>query len=67
MSTEVKPRGNRGRRSAKRPYVHRTNAVHITIYSQDGSPVPKVVLEEAAQSVTDIALKHGLLIALADT
>lgn len=63
MSTQKKPR----RKPPRRTYVHRPHAVHITIYSQDGSPVPKSVLNEAAQAVTDVALKNNLLIGLAET
>jgi hypothetical protein len=55
------------RKPQRRTYVPRPNAVHITIYSQDGRPVPKSVLNEAAQSVTNIALENNLLIGLAET
>ncbi len=42
---------------------HGSNAVHITIYSQNGKPVPNWVLEKAAEAVTEIAQTHSLLIA----
>lgn len=57
----------RKKQQPRRTYVHRSNAMHITIYSQNGAPVPRKVLEEAAESVTNIALKHQLLIGLAET
>lgn len=56
---------NRGR--AKRTYVHRPNAVCITIHSQDGSSVPRAVLNEATAAITDIARYYNLLINVADT
>ncbi len=55
------------KRTTKRTYISRPNAVHITIYSQDGSPVPKSVLNEAAELVTEVALRNNLLIGLAET
>lgn len=55
------------RRPQRRTYINRPNAVCITIHSQDGSPVPKSVLNEAAEAVTDVALRNGLLINLADS
>jgi hypothetical protein len=62
--TDKKPRRkNRPRRT----YINRPNAVCITIHSQDGSPVPRSVLNEAAEKVTNLALEHGLLINLADS
>lgn len=64
MSEQKKPRK---RSRPKRTYVHRPNAVCITIYSTDGSAVPKSVLAEATEAVTDIALNNGLLIGLAET
>lgn len=52
----------------KRPtYIPRPNAVCITIHSQDGAPVPRRILDEAARRVTDLALENGLLINLAET
>jgi hypothetical protein len=57
----------RSKRPQRRTYINRPNAVCITIHSQDGSPVPKSILNEAASSVTNIALEHGLLINLADS
>jgi hypothetical protein len=64
MADQQKPRR---KRPQKRSYMHRSNAVCITIHSQDGSPVPKSVLNEAAEAVTEIALKNRLLINLAET
>jgi hypothetical protein len=55
------------RKKPKRTYIHRRNAVCITIHSPDGSQVPRSVLNEAADAVTQIALKNGLLINLAET
>lgn len=63
---EAKPK-RKPKRQQKRTYVSRSNAVHITIYSQDGKPVPTAVLNEAAQAVTDLALSHRLLVGLAET
>lgn len=57
----------RRKKAPKRTYTHKRNAVCITIHSQDGSAVPRSVLNEAAESVTQIALKNGLLINLAET
>lgn len=69
MSAEEKTRKPSRQRKPrpKRTYVHRPNALCITIYSQDGQPVPRAVLDEAAEAVTEIALKHRLLIGLADS
>lgn len=54
------------KKAPKRTYIHRPNSVCVTIYSPDGKPVPRSVLNEAAQSVTEIAFKHNLLIGLAE-
>lgn len=50
----------------KRTYVHKPGAVCITIHSQDGSPVPKAVLDDAADAVWHIARENSLLINLAE-
>jgi hypothetical protein len=47
--------------------VGRSNAVHVTLYSPDGKPVPKAVLNQAADAVTEIAVANRLLVGLADT
>lgn len=62
MAEQRKPR----KKTPRRTYVHRTNAVCVTIYSQDGRPVPRSVLDEATQSILDIAIKNNLLISLAE-
>lgn len=56
----------RKRGKPKRTYVHRPNAVCITIHSMDGSQVPREVLEAAADSIMDIAMQHNCLINLAE-
>lgn len=66
MAEKTKQR-KRGNGRPRRTYINRPNAVCITIHSQDGSAVPRGVLNEAAEAVTDIALRNGLLINLADT
>jgi hypothetical protein len=58
---------NKKRKSVKRTYIPRPNAVHVTVYSPDGRPVPKSVLNQAAEAVTDVALANGLLVGLAET
>jgi hypothetical protein len=69
MAEQTRPQRKGRSRGGRRPlsYIHRPNAVCITIHSQDGSPVPRSVLNEAADSVTQIALRNGLLINLAET
>lgn len=57
---------NRKRTAKPRTYIHKPNAVCITIHSTDGSAVPRAVLDEAANAVTAIALNNGLLINLAE-
>jgi hypothetical protein len=52
---------------SRRTYVPRPNAIHVTVYSPDGRPVPKSVLNQAADAVTDVALRNGLLVGLAET
>jgi hypothetical protein len=66
MSDQATKKRNR-KRPPRRTYINRPNAVCITVHSQDGSPVPRSVLNEATSAVTNIALEHGLLINLADT
>lgn len=66
MSDTPKKR-NRGKGRQRRTYINRPNAVCITIHSQDGSPIPRSVLNEASERVTNLALEHGLLINLADS
>lgn len=43
-------------------YVRQPSSVCVTIYSQDGAPVSKKVLDEAANSIAGIAHQHSLLI-----
>lgn len=62
---EQKKQRSRGR--AKRTYVHRPNAVCITIHSQDGSAVPRAILNEATEAIVEFARFHNLLINVADT
>lgn len=57
----------RKRNRQKRTYIHRPNAVCVTIHSQDGSPVPRSVLNQAAEAITQVALDNNLLINLAET
>ncbi len=54
------------RKPQPKTYVHRPNAVCITIHSQDGSPVSRSVLDEAADAVWEVARANNLLINLAD-
>lgn len=62
MADQRKPR----KKAPKRTYIPRTNAVCITVYSPQGKPVPRSVLDKAEQAVLDIALENGLLISLAE-
>lgn len=55
------------RRPRNNKYVPRTNAVHITIHSQDGNPVPRSVLDQATRAVEEVATKNRLLINVAET
>lgn len=64
--SEVAVNKTRKRTRPKKTYIHRPNAVCITIHSQDGSAVPRSVLDEAADAVTEIALRNRLLINLAE-
>ena len=54
-------------RSNKKTYVHRSNAVHLTLYSPYGDPVPNGVLNEATEVLTKFALDNELLIGIART
>lgn len=58
---------NKNRRRRPKPnYLQRQNAVCITVHSQDGSKVPRSVLDEAADAVLTVAREHKLLINLAE-
>lgn len=57
----------RRRPRSKKGYVHRPNALCVTVHSIDGSPVPRSVLAEAAAAVEEVATRYGLLINLAET
>jgi hypothetical protein len=65
MTEAKKTRAKRPRQQPK-TYIHRPGAVCITIHSQDGSPVPRSVLNEASDAVWEVAQKNNLLINLAD-
>ena len=54
-------------RAKKRTYVHRPNAMCFTVYSQDGSPVPRHVLDEVNDSIIEIARHYNLLVGIADS
>lgn len=60
--TEVKKRSRKPRRT----YVHRSNALCITLHSPDGSSVPKQVFEEAVEAVSNIAVQNRLVVNLAE-
>lgn len=55
------------KKTPRRTYVSRPNAIHLTIYSPYGDAVPKAILNEAAEALTQIALDNGLLIGIAET
>lgn len=61
MSESSKKKRNR----SKQTYIHRTNAVCITLYDLQGKTVPAEVRHQAEQAVTDIALANGLVINIA--
>lgn len=69
MPTDQKQQKQRNRRrnTTKRTYIHRPNAVCVTLHSQDGSPVPRSVLNEATSAIWHIAHNNNLLINIADT
>lgn len=54
------------KRNKPRKYVHKPNAVCVTIHSVDGSPVPRAVLNAAADSITQIATDYNCLVNLAE-
>lgn len=56
----------KSRKKQKKVYVHRPNSVCVTLHSPDGRPVPREVLDEAASSIEHIAIKHNLLINVAE-
>lgn len=62
MVEKKRPRPRR-----KQTYVHRMNAVHLTVYSPDGGTIPAEVRKQAEQAVTDVALQNGLLVGIATT
>jgi hypothetical protein len=62
MAEQRKPR----KKTGKRPYVHRSNSICVTLYSQDGQPVARNVLDEAEEFLTNIANQHRLLVAVSD-
>lgn len=67
MAEAKQRKPQKGRPKQRRTYVNRANAVHVTVYSPDGKPVPKAVLNEAADAVTEVALRNRLLVGLADS
>lgn len=58
----AKPAGKRGPNKKRNAYQHQPSSVCVTIYSQDGAPVSKAVLDEAADSIAHIAKNYNLLI-----
>ena len=61
VSDQKKPRRNRRR---KPQYKHYPFATSITVYSPDGSPVPRSVLEQIETYVGAIAVQNNLLTAV---
>jgi hypothetical protein len=55
------------RRKNQPTYKHRTNAVHLTLYSVDGTTIPAAVRREAEAAITEIALRSGCLVGIATT
>jgi DNA-binding winged helix-turn-helix (wHTH) protein len=55
------------RRSPRRGYQARTNAVHVTVHTQDGSKLPQPARREAIAAMTRVAQEHGLLVNVAET
>lgn len=58
MADERKPK----RRRMRSGYVPKPRAVDITLYSQDGNPIPRPALNEAADAVSGVAETYGLLV-----
>jgi hypothetical protein len=57
----------RKRRRNQPTYKHRTNAVHVTVYSPTGETIPAAVRREIEESVMKVALENKLLIGVALT
>lgn len=49
----------------KRKYIFRSNAINVTLYSQDGSALPQTAHEELEDALAEIAHRHGLLSSVA--
>lgn len=62
MSEQKKSRPKR----KSRKYVHKTNAVCITLHSVDGSTVPRPVLDAAIQRVEELAQDYNCLVNVAE-
>jgi hypothetical protein len=58
---ETKTRARRGQ------YRHRTNAVHITLYTSQGVPLTPEAKSSAVAEVEKIARLYGLLVNVAVT
>jgi hypothetical protein len=54
-------------RAPRRGYQARTNAVHVTIHTQDGSKLQSIARRQAIDAVTRVAQEHGLLVNVAET
>lgn len=57
----------RQRQPRNRGYQARTNAVHVTVHTQDGSKLPNVARRQAIDAMTRVAQEHGLLVNVAET
>jgi len=66
-SPKTDGRPKRKNRNRKSGYVHRNNALHVTIYHPQGENVPGPIFDEIEKAILDIALKNNLLIGRATT
>lgn len=60
-------RKRRSGRNRKSTYVHRNNALHVTVYQPQGESVPNKIFDEIENAILKIALENNLLIGRATT
>lgn len=51
----------KSRRKKKTGYLHKSNALCITVYDLRGAPLPQAVVDDLLTTVNDKALSQGLI------
>ena len=59
MPAEVEKKRRQPKKRGKQGYVHKTNALNMTVYDAHGKPLPREFVEELTEIVNQKSLDAG--------